>query len=161
MTTKAAFNAEEWSVIATAPYVTAMLVVAADRGGTVRETMAISRAYQSAREQATDPLLQAILATPPTIDPTTTPRTAEDLRREAPATLRRAVAILERAATEDEVNNYKRFVYSMADTVARAHREGGFLGIGGTEVSEHEQAALDEIAAIFDTPQSTQTHVEP
>ena len=152
MTTKGAFNAEEWSVIANAPFLTAMLVVAADRGGTVRESMAISRAYASAREGGAGDLLRAVLSTPPSFDPASAPRTPEDLRREAPATLRRAVELLERVATEDEVIEYKRFVYSLADTVARAHREGGFLGIGGTEVSEHEQAALDEIAAIFDEP---------
>jgi hypothetical protein len=120
MTTKAAFNAEEWSVIANAPFLTAMLVIAADRGGTVRETMAITRAYASTREEQADGLL------------------------------REAVEILNRVADEDEVIAYKRFVYAVADKVARAHREGGFLGFGGTEVSEHEQAALDEIAAIFD-----------
>lgn len=155
MTTKAAFNAEEWSVVANAPFLTAMLVIAADRGGTVRESLAISRAYASMREQDNGELLQAVLATPPSIDPATAPRTPEDLRREAPATLRQAIEILERHATDDEVVSYKRFVFSVADTVARAHREGGFLGIGGTEVSEHEQAALDEIAAIFDEPQHT------
>jgi hypothetical protein len=32
--------------------------------------------------------------------------------------------------------------------VARAHKEGGFLGIGGKEVSESEQAALDEITGL-------------
>ncbi len=42
----------------------------------------------------------------------------------------------------------------MAETVARAHKEGGFLGIGGKEVSEAEQAALDRIAAVFDEPRS-------
>ena len=155
MTTKAAFNAEDWSVVTNAPFLTAMLVIAADRGGTVRESMAISRAYAAARqEQDGGELLQAVLSTPPAIDPATAPRTPEDLRREAPATLRRAVGILERDATEDEVVAYKRFVFSLADTVARAHREGGFLGLGGTEVSEHEQAALDEIAAIFDERQA-------
>jgi hypothetical protein len=154
MTTKAAFNAEDWSVVTNAPFLTAMLVIAADRGGTVRESMAISRAYAAAREQDAGELLRAVLSTPPAIDPATAPRTPEDLRREAPATLRQAVGILERDATEDEVVAYKRFVYSLADAVARAHREGGFLGIGGTQVSEHEQEALDEIAAIFDEPQS-------
>lgn len=150
MTTKADFNAEDWSVVANAPYLTGLLVVAADRGGTVRETVAISRAYAAAREQYKDELIQAILTTPPAFDPSTAPRTPDDLRREAPDTLRKAIAILERVATADEVNDYKRFVFGVADTVARAHREGGFLGIGGSEVSEHEQAALDEIAAIFD-----------
>jgi hypothetical protein len=152
MTAKAAFNAEEWSVIANAPFLTAMLVIAADRGGTVRETVAISRAYAAAREQPAGELLQAVLSSPPSIDPATAPKTPEDLRREAPATLRQAVGILERVATGEEVAAYKRFVFSVADGVARAHREGGFLGIGGTEVSEHEQAALDEIAGIFDQP---------
>jgi hypothetical protein len=154
MTTKAAFNAEDWSVVTNAPFLTAMLVIAADRGGTVRESIAISRAYAGAREQPSGELLQAILSTPPAIDPATAPRTPEDVRSEAPATLRQAIAILERHATEDEVIAYKRFVFSLADTVARAHREGGFLGIGGTEISDHEQDALDEIAAIFDEAQS-------
>jgi hypothetical protein len=57
MTTKAAFNAEDWSVVTNAPFLTAMLVIAADRGGTVRESMAISRAYASAREQGNGELL--------------------------------------------------------------------------------------------------------
>jgi hypothetical protein len=34
----------------------------------------------------------------------------------------------------------------VGETVARAHSEGGFLGIGGKEVSEREQAALDAVA---------------
>lgn len=154
MTTKAAFNAEDWSVVTNAPLLTAMLVITADRGGTVRESMAISRAYADARKQGGGELLEAVLSTPPAIDPATAPRTPEDLRREAPATLRQAVGILDRHATEDEVVAYKRFVFSLVDTVARAHREGGFLGLGGTEISEHEQEALDEIAAIFDEPQN-------
>jgi hypothetical protein len=152
MTTKAAFNAEDWSVLARAPFLTGMLVIAADRGGTVRESLAISRAYAAARAGEPGELLGAIIATPPAIDPATSPRSPEDLRREAPATLREAVGILERHATGEEVVAYKRFVYGVADSVARAHREGGFLGLGGTEVSEYEQAALDEIAAIFDEP---------
>jgi hypothetical protein len=154
MTTKAAFNAEDWSVVTNAPFLTAMLVITADRGGTVRESMAISRAYADARKQGGGELLEAVLSTPPAIDPAIAPRTPEDLRREAPATLRQAVGILERHATEDEVVAYKRFVFSLADTVARAHREGGFLGLGGTEISEREQEALDELAAIFDEPQN-------
>ena len=53
--------------------------------------------------------------------------------------------------TGDEVVEYKRFVYSLAETAAGAHREGGLLR-RGEPVSEAEQAALDEIAAIFDEP---------
>ncbi len=154
MTTKAAFNAQEWSEVVTAPALAAMLVVAADRGGTLRETVAIQRAYAEAREGAQGGLLREILGTPPALDPGSVPRTSEDLQREAPAALRRAVRLLERLGTDDEVVAYKRFVYGVAETVARAHKEGGFLGIGGKEVSDKEQAALDRIAAVFDEPRS-------
>jgi hypothetical protein len=32
--------------------------------------------------------------------------------------------------------------------VAEASKEGGFLGVGGTRVSEPEQKAIDEIRAV-------------
>jgi hypothetical protein len=154
MTSKAAFNAEEWSVVTTAPALVAMLVVAADRGGTVRESIAAQRAFAEARAGEPGELLRAIVTSPSPLDPAERPRTPDELRTTAPETLRRAIAILERLAQDEEVVEYKRFVFGVADAVARAHREGGFLGIGGTQVSEHEQAALDEIAAIFDERQA-------
>lgn len=149
MTAKAEFNAEEWSVVAGAPLLAAMMVIAADRGGSVRESVAVGRAYAEAREQHDGELMSALLATPPATA-VKRPDSPADLRDQATATLREAVAILERVGTEDEVIEYKRFVFSIAESVARAHKEGGFLGVGGKEVSEAEQAALDEIAAIFD-----------
>ena len=149
MTAKAEFNAEEWSVVAGAPLMAAMMVIAADRGGSVRESVAVARAYAEAREQYDGELMRALLATPPATA-VKRPDSSDDLRGQASATLREAVGILERVGTEDEVIEYKRFVFAIAESVARAHKEGGFLGVGGKEVSEPEQAALDEIAAIFD-----------
>jgi len=151
MTAKAEFNADEWSVVAGAPLLGAMMVIAADRGGTVRESVAVAKAYGEAREQYDGELMSALLATPPATA-VQRPESPADLPDQAKAALREAVAILERVATEDEVVEYKRFVYALAETVAGAHKEGGFLGIGGkkTPISDAEQAALDEIAAIFD-----------
>ena len=60
------------------------------------------------------------------------------------------LAILEQKATPEEVEAYKRFVVAVAEAAAKAHKEGGFIGIGGKEVSESEQAALDEIRAILE-----------
>jgi hypothetical protein len=152
MTTRAKFNADEWAVVTTAPVLAGTLVIAADRGGSVRESVAMSQAYAAARQQEPGELLTAILTTPPAMDPRTAPRTPEDLQRTVPDELRRALRILERLATDKEVVAYKRFVFGLAETVARAHKEGGFLGIGGTPISAPEQAALDQIAAIFDEP---------
>ena len=49
MTTKADFNAEEWSTVVEAPVYAAMRVITADRGGTLRESLAMGHVYQEAR----------------------------------------------------------------------------------------------------------------
>ena len=150
MTAKAEFNAEEWSAVAGAPLLAAMMVIAADRGGSVRESVAVAKAYGEAREQYTSELMSALLASPPATGQR--PDSPGDLPEQAKSMLRDAVATLERVASEDEVVEYKRFVYALAESAAGARKEGGFLGIGGgkSPISEAEQAALDEIAAIFD-----------
>jgi hypothetical protein len=152
MTTRAKFNAEEWAVVTTAPVLAGTLVITADKGGSVRESVAMSQAYAAARQQEPGELLGLILSTPPAMGPRNAPKSPEELQQTVPSELRRALRILERLATDEEVVAYKRFVYGLAETVARAHKEGGFLGIGGTEISPNEQAALDRIAAIFDEP---------
>jgi hypothetical protein len=150
MTTRAAFNAEEWAAVTTAPTLAALYVSAADRGGGISESLAAARAYATARSQAAGGFLADVLSSPPALDRTA----AQEAKEQAPSKLRNAVRILERHAGDDEVNEYKRFVYSVAEAVAQAHREGGFLGIGGQPVSAAEQKALDEIASIFDAPRS-------
>jgi hypothetical protein len=44
---------------------------------------------------------------------------------------------------------YREMVLSAAQRAAEATREGGFLGIGGTKVSEKEQRALDDIRSAL------------
>ena len=154
MTTKAAFNADEWAVVTSAPSLAALMVIAADRGGTIRESLAAQRGFADALSNEPGPLLREMLTAPAPLDPQERPKTPDELKSQAPRTLREAIATLERVAMDDEVVEYKRFVYGLAEAVARAHKEGGFLGIGGKEISESEQAALDEIAAIFDERQA-------
>jgi hypothetical protein len=157
MTTKASFNAEEWTVVTTAPALAGLFVAAAEPGGQLRESVALSRGYAEARTKQPGELLTAILSTAPTLDPAHRPKTPEDIRHAAVDQLRRAVRILDRLATDEEVVAYKRFVYALAEGVASAHKEGGFLGIGGTAVSEGEKTALDAIAAVFDEPIPVET----
>jgi hypothetical protein len=148
MTSKSAFNAEEWAVVAEAPALAALRVVAADRGGTVRESLSLARAYAEARKRGGGGLLDEIVSTPPQLDPSRF-KNPDELGRQGSQRLREAVEIVERTATPEEVEEYRRFILDVADTVAHAHREGGFLGIGGKEVSDEEQAVLDEIRATL------------
>jgi len=151
MTTKAAFNAEEWSTIVEGPVLAGLRVVAADRGGTIRESVAVARVYTAARkEQGQSELLDEIVASPPSVDSERI-KSAGDPATAASQRLSEALRILGEKATPDEVEAYKRFVLSVAEAAARAHKEGGFIGIGGKEVSEAEQAALDQISAELST----------
>lgn len=145
MTAKADFNAEEWALVAQAPALAGMRVIAADRGGTLRESVSMARAYAEARQGKADGLMGELLASPPLVDP----RSAQQLSQTGTEKLREALAILRGKATPDEVSAYQSFVLDVAETVAKAHKEGGFLGIGGKAVSDRERAALEEIAGAL------------
>lgn len=145
MTTKADFNAEEWSTLVEAPLLAAMQVVAAERGGTIRESLAVGRAYTEARRlQGESPLLDAIVATPPSLDPQKL-KEGGDVKAQSAARLSEAVSIVDGQADADEAQAYKQFILTVAEAAANANREGGFAGIGGKPVSASEQAVLDEL----------------
>ena len=156
MTRKADFNAEEWSTVVNGPLYAGMRVIAADRGGTLRESLAMGRAYQEAREgHGESDLLDELVKSPPAIDPDRVREAGGNIGTVASEQLHDAVAILEAKATPSEVDDYKRFVMTVAQAVASAHKEGGFLGIGGKQISDAENEALDEIAAALGTPPAT------
>jgi hypothetical protein len=153
MTRKADFNAEEWSTIVDGPLYAGLRLIAADRGGTLRESLALSRVYESARAgQSASPLLDEIVKTPPTVDAARLKRAPDEIGAVTAEHLRRAMRALEATATPAERDAYKTFVMTVAQAVAAAHKEGGFLGIGGTEISDAENAALDEISAALGPP---------
>ena len=52
MTTKADFNAEDWSTVVDGPLYAGLRVIAAHRGGTLRESLAMGHVYQDARAQS-------------------------------------------------------------------------------------------------------------
>jgi hypothetical protein len=150
VTAKADFNAEEWSTVVEAPVLAGMRVVTAGRGGRIRETIAIGKVYATARQaQGKSELLDAILSSPPAVDSQGV-QEAGNLAAASSDRLREALRILSAKATVDEESAYKRFVLAVATAAAEAHKEGGFIGIGGKRISDEERVALDEIEAILD-----------
>ncbi len=149
MTKKADFNAEEWSTVAEGPLLAGMRVITASRGGTIRESLAMGQTYLKARQQHGDSeLLDDLVAAPPSLDPERV-RAAGDIRRASSDGVRAALELLQQKASPEEVEAYKRFVMSLAEAAANAHKEGGFMGVGGKQVSEEVQAAIDDLAATL------------
>ncbi|MGD0314233.1 MAG: hypothetical protein ABSC90_17410 [Acidimicrobiales bacterium] len=143
MTTKSDFSAEEWLLILEAPPSAGMIVVTAQRGGSFRESIAIAKAYVEARRQhGESELLDEIVAAKPERDHTHF-HSPEELKEAGLQHLRDSIALLERKATPAEVDEYRRFIVTLAHKVAAAHREHG------VDVSEAEQAAIDDITAAL------------
>jgi hypothetical protein len=140
MTGKADFTAEEWDAIAEGPTSAGMIVSTAERGGTFRETFAMAKAYTEARKEHGDSaLLDELVSSRPKMDHTRT-HSAEELREHALQRVRDAIGVLEQKATPEEVEDYRRFVVSLANRVAEAKTEKGDRSTG-----DAESAAIAEI----------------
>jgi hypothetical protein len=143
MTTKAAFSPEEWKVLLEAPPAAGMIVITASHGGTFRETVAMSKAYAEARaEHGDSELLDEIVAAKPKMDHTRYHSPGE-LRDSGLGHLRDAVALLRDKATSEECEDYRRFILSVANKVANAHKEAG------QSVSPAEAQAINQISAAL------------
>jgi hypothetical protein len=144
MTTKADFTPEEWALVLEAPPSAGIIVVTAQRGGTLRETLAMAKAYGEARRlHGESELLDEIVSAKPEMD-VKRYSAAEELERDLLQRLRDAVALVEQKATPEEAEAYKRFIVDLAERVAEAHKEG-LLGLTGERVSEAERAAIEKI----------------
>jgi hypothetical protein len=145
MTTKADFTPEEWKTVLEGPPSAGMIVITAAHGGMFRETFAMSKAYVEARSQHGEAeLLDEIVAAKPEMDHTRY-HSNEERKTMSLGHLGGAVALLEAKATPEEVDGYRRFVMTLADKVAAAHREGG------QSESPAETEAIAEIATALGT----------
>jgi hypothetical protein len=148
MTAQADFTAEEWKLILEGPPSAGLVVITAQRGGLLRETVSMAKAYAEARQQhGQSELLDEIVAAKPAIDHTRH-GSLEELKEHCLRLLRDAVALLEAKATPPEVDDYRKFILNLSQTVAAAHREGR----GEDPVSEVERAAIAAIGQALGVP---------
>lgn len=139
MTTKAAFEPDEWKLVEEGPTSAAMLVIVSQRGGTLRETLAMGKEYGEARRRhGQSELLDELVNARPQVDHTRF-HSPEELRDHVLQQLRDAVAVVQAKAQPSEVEDYRNFVLSLCERVAGAHSEGG------QAVSEAERTAIESI----------------
>src|SRR4051812_39431786 len=142
------FTPQQWSVIAGAPLLAAMWVIADSRGA-ARATLAVVRAYRDARGSYETELLRELLATPPA-DAINRPHDRDALRRQAPAALRQAIELIDRVATTHEQDEYRRLVLTLTEATGRAARKEGLLRPSRATPTDSERDALRSITAILD-----------
>jgi hypothetical protein len=147
MTAKTDFSEEEWATVAEGPTSAGMAVITASKGGTIRETFSMAKAYAEARQAHGDSeLLDALVGEKPKMDKTRE-HSRQEVLEHSLQNIRDAIGLLGRKATEQEVEEYREFIRGLAKRVAEAHSEHG------QDVSPEEQAAIDEIEnALRDQP---------
>jgi hypothetical protein len=141
MTTRQDFTPAEWELILEAPPSAGMIVIMAQHGGAIRETISMGKAYAEARQHhGASELLDEIVGAKPEVDHTRY-GSPQEFKEHALGHLRDAAALLSAKATPQELEDYKRFIANLAEKVAGAHREGH----AQDPVGEPEREAIDAI----------------
>jgi hypothetical protein len=166
------FTVEEWGQIISAPTSVGALVVTADPSGPIgligefRAIMSSMKSYVEANA-ATSPLLSALrdyMSTKPSDEEEAQLKEwanaqQEEMKANKPQTVEQMQALLHekvdgtldmlraKGADDTDLTAFKSMMYSVAEAVADASKEGGFLGIGGVRVSDAEKSVLAQIKA--------------
>ncbi|MGW5239346.1 hypothetical protein ACWEOW_10480 [Monashia sp. NPDC004114] len=153
MTTKSDFPAEDWTRVVRAPFVAGMAISLADPGGPFemgKETMATIKSATNppTREQLLAEVALEIQAM--TQDRQNPLKSWKPTGGAAPGSqvldeLRGVMTVVVAKATPDEAAAFARWLLATAQAAADAAKDGGFMGFGAKQVSEGEQAMLDQV----------------
>src|SRR5262247_3188678 len=146
------YAAEEWKLISSAPMLAGLVVSVADLSGPVgmvKEAMAVVNAVTQTAAGTSNELIRSVAEAikagggkPDTSEIRSDPTNARTLLIER---CKKAAALVQQKSPV-EADEYRRWLVSLARKTAEAAKEGGFLGFGGTPVSDAENAALRDIA---------------
>ena len=156
MLTKNDFSASDWNTLRDTPYLVGLATLLAEPSGlgTIKESIAITMGIwqnqaseiplirdltnKAEMEAAQDSLKSRFTGSRGALSKEVT----RDLALEH---ARSSIAVLTDKASSEEIDAYRKLLYGVADLVANAAREGGFLGFGGKAVSAAEQRFLDDL----------------
>jgi len=156
LTTKNDFSEDEWTRLVRAPFVAGMAISLADPGGPIegaKESMATIKTATNppSREQLLAEVALDISAQTharhnplkgyrPTSGPTSP---GEQILAEL-TDVQRLVAS---RATPEETKAFGEWLVAAAQAAADAAKDGGFMGFGAEQVSDREQAMLEQVRA--------------
>jgi hypothetical protein len=156
MSTKSDYTDEEWAALLRAPIVVGTAISIADPGGPIevtKELMATLRAAMAPPSQ--DPLVTAVAHEVAALaEDRKNP--AGDFKPHGPTPgdqildeMRRVREILVTKATPDEAKAFGMWLMTVAQATANREKEGGFLGIGGEQVSDREREMLSRLGTAL------------
>ena len=161
MTTKSDFTDEEWTRVVRAPMVAGLAISIADPGGPIemaKESMATLKAATNppSREQLLAEVALEIQALAQQrhnplkgFKPAPAPgQSAGDVVVEELRTVQSLVAA---TATPEEAAAFGTWLVTAAQAAADAAKDGGFMGFHAQQVSDREQAMIEQVRAAVAT----------
>jgi hypothetical protein len=159
MTAKADYTSEEWAALRRAPLVAGLAVTFADPGGMIELTKETLAAQRDIASPPGDHELLIAVSQDAMANAKDQRHLKDDLglkgataREQIADELGRVNGILSAKATPEEAAAFREWLMTAAKDAAEAAKEGGFLGIGATRVSEGEQAMLARLREILGLP---------
>lgn len=156
MLTKNDFGPSDWNTIRDTPYLVGLATLLAEPSGlgTIKESIAMTMGIW--QNQASEvPLIRDLTSRMEMQAAQESLRsrftgsrgapTKEAVRDLALQNAASSMTLLSGKASSEETDAYRKLLYGVAETVANASREGGFLGFGGKPVSAAEQTFLDDL----------------
>ncbi len=170
------FSDDEWYLIATVPSLIGAAMAGAGKSGiigTTKEAMASMKSIVAGKNDYPDnPVIAGILEKAENF--ADAKAKAGDMRDKAVSELKaqniqspdefngymlgnceKAIALVSDRCGADAASEYRQWSMSIAEKVAEAASEGGFLGFGGEQVSEGERALLAKIEQTLNIAGST------
>lgn len=144
---KARYSAQEWSTVRLAPMAAAGLVMGASRSGgagLAKEFGAAMLAIEATKKLSDPVSLLSVAFDAPLSQQESDAFTQGAPKEKMVAALTNAVALV---GGKDPLalEGYRTLIMNVANAAAEATKEGGFLGIGGKQISDAEAAALSAI----------------
>ena len=145
------YTPEEWKTVSAAPVMAGLLVTVSDLSGpigTAKEAIAVVRGVIDAAAGTSNELIKAVAEG---IKAQGGKPDMPDLQGDRGAVrtalidgCRQALSVVMQKSPA-EAGEYKEWLTSLAQKTAEASKEGGFLGIGGVQISDDEKAAVNEL----------------
>jgi len=158
MTTKSKFTEQEWKKLLQAPGAAGIYIMMADPNfviGSIKEAFAVSAGILAKEKESNGELLTALLAEFKEKEMLKQAqlkfekKDLDTIKRTSFDALAQAAEILDQKAPLEQAAEIKGWLHEVSVKTANAAKEGGFLGFGGTKVSEKEKTALREISDLF------------
>ncbi len=161
MTTKEDFSEQEWQGLIQAPVMAGTYIIMSDLSVTAmpKEMKGMVNAIMT--EKAPPPAQELVVSLVADISAKIEQKenledpkldSEGDPRSEILDLLKQDLFVLDEKTTPGEKAGFFTWLMQIAQTTAEAGREGGFLGIGSTRVSDKEKAALEELRQAFGYP---------